>query len=32
MLHSQDTGVLESGKSYELEKLTAFLTKWSPAR
>jgi thioredoxin-related protein len=30
LLHSQDTGVLESGKSYDLEKLTSFLTKWAP--
>jgi thioredoxin-related protein len=32
LLRSQETGVLESGKSYDLEKLTAFVTKWSPAR
>ena len=32
LLHSQNTGVLETGKSYDLEKLTVFLTKWSPAR
>jgi thioredoxin-related protein len=32
LLHSQNTGDLESGKSYDLERLTAFLTKWSPAR
>jgi len=32
LLHSQNTGVLESGKSYDLEKLTVFLTKWSPTR
>ena len=31
-LLSQDTGELESGKSYDLERLTAFLTKWAPAR
>lgn len=31
-LLSQQTGVLESGKSYDLERLTAFLTKWSPTR
>jgi len=31
LLHSQDTGVLESGKSYNLEKLIAFLRKWAPA-
>lgn len=29
-LHSQDTGVLESGKSYDLARLTEFLTKWAP--
>lgn len=29
-LHSQDTSPLESGKSYDLERLTAFLTKWAP--
>ena len=29
-LHSQGTGVLESGKSYELEKMTTFLVKWAP--
>jgi thioredoxin-related protein len=32
LLLSKDTGVLESGKSYNLEKLTAFLKEWSPAR
>src|ERR1700681_3847078 len=31
-LHSQDTGVLESGKSYDFDKLIAFLIKWSPSR
>lgn len=30
-LHSQDTGVLESGKSYDLEKMNNFLTQWAPA-
>jgi thioredoxin-related protein len=30
LLLSQDTGVLESGKSYDLEKLTSFLKQWSP--
>ncbi|MFY9620828.1 MAG: thioredoxin family protein [Pyrinomonadaceae bacterium] len=29
-LHSQDTGVLESGNSYNLEKMTNFLTQWAP--
>jgi thioredoxin-related protein len=28
-LHSQGTSPLESGKSYDLERLTAFLKKWS---
>lgn len=32
LLHSQDTGALESGKSYDLERLNAFLTKWAPSR
>lgn len=31
-LLSQNTGVLESGKSYDLERLAAFLTKWAPTR
>ena len=31
LLRSQGTGVLESGKSYDLEKLTGFLTNWAPA-
>lgn len=30
LLHSQDTGKLEEGKSYNLEKFTAFLKEWSP--
>jgi thioredoxin-related protein len=30
LLLSQDTGVLESGKSYDLKKLTAFLKEWAP--
>jgi thioredoxin-related protein len=29
LLLSKDTGVLESGKSYNLEKLTAFLKEWA---
>ena len=29
-LHSQGTGVLESGKSYDLEKMNSFLTQWAP--
>jgi len=28
-LHSQNTGDLESGKSYDLEKFIAFLKKWA---
>jgi len=32
LLLSKDTGALESGKSYDLEKLTAFLKAWSPSR
>jgi thioredoxin-related protein len=32
LLHSQDTSVLESGRSYSLERLTAFLTDWAPPR
>lgn len=32
LLRSQGTGVLESGKSYDLQKLTGFLTNWAPAR
>jgi thioredoxin-related protein len=29
LLHSQDTGQLEEGKSYNLVKFTAFLKEWS---
>ena len=29
-LHSQGTAVLESGKSYDLEKMNDFLTHWAP--
>lgn len=29
-LHSQGTAVLESGKSYDLEKMSTFLTNWAP--
>ncbi|HEY0378187.1 MAG TPA: thioredoxin family protein [Pyrinomonadaceae bacterium] len=29
LLHSQDTGELEEGKSYNLARFTAFLEKWS---
>jgi thioredoxin-related protein len=31
-LHSQDTSPLENGKSYDLERLTAFLYTWAPSR
>ena len=31
-LHSQGTAVLESGKSYDLEKMNDFLTRWAPRR
>ena len=30
LLHSQDTGLLEEGKGYNLEKFTSFLKQWSP--
>jgi thioredoxin-related protein len=30
LLLSKETGALESGKSYNLEKLTAFLKEWAP--
>ena len=29
LLHSKDTSALESGKSYDLERLTAFLKQWA---
>ena len=29
LLHSQNTGELEAGKSYDMEKFTRFLQKWS---
>ena len=32
LLLSKDTGALESGKSYDLKKLTAFLKEWGPSR
>lgn len=31
LLHSQDTGTLESGKDYDRAKLLAFLKAWAPA-
>jgi thiol:disulfide interchange protein len=30
LVHSQDTGQLESGKSYDRAKMIAFLTQWAP--
>src|SRR5205085_1417883 len=30
LLHSQDTGELEAGKSYDHSKLMAFLERWAP--
>jgi len=30
LLHSQDTGLLESGRSYDPARMVAFLTKWAP--
>jgi thioredoxin-related protein len=30
LLHSEDTSVLEEGKSYNLERFMAFLKEWSP--
>jgi thiol:disulfide interchange protein len=32
LLHSQDTGKLEEGKSYNLEKFMAFLKEWAPSK
>jgi thiol:disulfide interchange protein len=32
LLHSQNTGDLEAGRSYDHEKFIAFLNQWSPAR
>lgn len=29
LLHSQDTGVLESGKGYDKARVIAFLTRWA---
>lgn len=31
LLHSQDTSELESGKSYDTAKMSAFFRKWAPA-
>lgn len=30
LLHSQDTGLLEEGSGYSLEKVTTFLKAWAP--
>lgn len=32
LLHSQDTGALESGKDYDRAKVVAFLKAWAPSR
>lgn len=32
LLHSQNTGDLEEGKSYGHDKMMAFIERWSPAR
>lgn len=32
LLHSQNTGDLEQGKGYSLEKFDAFLRQWAPKR
>lgn len=32
LLLSQDTGMLENGRSYNLERLTTVLTNWAPKR
>jgi len=32
LLHSQDTAELESGKSYDLDRFSGFLTRWAPVR
>jgi hypothetical protein len=32
LLHSQDTGELESGKGHDPEKVMAFLKRWNPAK
>jgi len=32
LLHSQDTGQLEEGKSYNLDKFTSFLKEWAPEK
>jgi thioredoxin-related protein len=30
ILHSQNTGLLEKGEGYDVQKMTTFLNKWSP--
>jgi thiol:disulfide interchange protein len=32
LLHSQNTGELEAGKSYDKERLVGFLRKWAPSK
>jgi thioredoxin-related protein len=32
LLHSQNTSPLESGKSYDLERITVFLNDWAPQK
>ena len=32
LLHSQDTGLLENGRSYDKKKFLIFLKKWSPEK
>ena len=32
LLHSQDTSQLETGKSYNLDRMFTFLKKWAPVR
>jgi thiol:disulfide interchange protein len=32
LLHSQSTGDLEEGRTYDRAKMVAFLTKWAPAK
>ncbi len=32
LLHSQGTAELEEGQSYNLQRFTAFLEKWAPAK
>ena len=32
LLHSQDTGALESGKHHDHDKVLAFLKRWAPGK